>query len=431
MTRRTVSVFGLGHVGLPLALLCSRKGYKVIGVDSDEAKIAMIRRGISPVKDKNVEGMLKNCKIEVSLNGVEAAKVSDVILICVPTPVDVNKHPDLSYLISASKTIAEGLARGERGKLIVVESTVYPGTTEGILRPILEKSGKKCGRDFYLAHCPERIDPGNKKWNISNIPRVIGGVDEESLKRAEAFYRSILDAEIFTVSSARVAEAVKLVENAFRDINIAFVNELAKAFDILGIDIVEVLRAASTKPFGFMVHYPGAGVGGHCIAVDPYYLIDKASEVNFSHQFLRLARVINDSMPGYVIEKVVRGLNEIGQSVKNTVITVLGVAYKGGVGDHRNSPALRIIDELRRMGGELKIFDPYIPEMSNCHDLNSALEGSVCVVLVTDHPEFKEIKLEYLKEKGIKVLVDGRNIYDKEKAKKIGLIYKGIGRGER
>lgn len=404
-----VCVVGLGYVGFPLLKLIDEKGFQAIGLDVDKRKVdETIKRGL-------------NATTEAS----KALNNADCIVICVPTPIDENHHPDLTFVKSAAETIAHYL---KKDSLVILESTVAPGTTEEVVAPILEKSGLKAGKDFYLAHCPERIDPGNKKWTIRNIPRVVGGVDEKSTDIAYAFYKEIIDAEVVKLSTVKTAEAVKIVENTFRDINIAFVNELAKSFDKIGVDVIEVIKGASTKPFGFMPHYPGCGVGGHCIAVDPYYLIEKAEKGGFDHRFLKLAREINNSMPDYTVQKVIMGLNEVGMCVKGTSITILGIAYKGGVDDIRESPALLIIKKLRQLGANLVIFDPYIPEKSTVENLNQALEKSECIVVATDHPEFKQIKPELLKEKGIKVVIDGRNILDKEKIKNLGIIYKGIGR---
>ncbi|MFQ5871671.1 MAG: nucleotide sugar dehydrogenase, partial [Candidatus Geothermarchaeales archaeon] len=269
-----VSIIGLGHVGFPLIKLVSERGFKVVGLDVDTEKVDRVsREGIAATTDPGA-----------------ALNQADCIIICVPTPIDDDYRPDLSIARSVSETIADHL---KKGALIVLESTVAPGTTEEVIVPILERSGLGAGKDFFVAHCPERIDPGNTKWTVRNIPRVVGGINNESTDIAYAFYRELLDAEIIKVSTVKTAEAVKIVENAFRDINIAFVNELAKSFDKIGIDVTEVIKGASTKPFGFMPHYPGCGVGGQCIAVDPYYLIERAGKSGFNHRFLKLAREIN------------------------------------------------------------------------------------------------------------------------------------------
>lgn len=405
-----VCVIGLGYVGLPLLKLLNEKKFDAIGLDINKEKISKANK----------------LGLKATLRPKKALENIDCAIVCVPTPIDENHQPDLSYIKSAFKTIANYL---RKDMLIIVESTVAPGTIEEILIPILEKSNLKASKDFYVAHCPERLDPGNKKWTIRNIPRVVGGIDEVSTELAYKFYKEIIDAKIIKVSSIKTAEAVKIVENAFRDINIAFVNELAKFFDKIGIDVLEVINAASTKPFGFMPFYPGCGVGGHCIPVDPYYLIEKAKEKGFDHKLLRLAREINNSMPEYTVWKVIFGLNKIGKPVKNARITILGVAYKGGIDDIRNSPSLKIVDKLEKLGAKLTIFDPYVPKFSTVSSVEQALKNCECVVIVTDHPEFKNISVETFKKANIKVIVDGRNVLNKEKIEGTGIIYLGIGRG--
>jgi len=424
MLNKTVCIVGLGYVGLPLLCLSMEKGYKTYGLDISSERIELINKGISPIKDKFLEQRLKKLKGIDTTTDSAVLRKSDIIIICVPTPIDSQYNPNLKPLQSAAETVSKELKKND---LVVIESTVFPGTTEEVVKPILEESGLKAGEDFYLAYCPERVDPGNKKWNVNNLPRVIGALSSEGLKQAAEFYRSITSSEVLELNSVKAAEATKIMENTFRDINIAFVNEMAKSFDIMGIDITEVIKGASTKPFAFMPHWPGCGVGGHCIKVDPYYLISRARENGFTHQFLNLAREINNSMPHYTVGKVVEGLNEIDKSVKDTKITVLGLAYKGGVDDMRESPALEIIDELKKLGADLKIFDPYIPGKSTVDNLNEALDAE-CIVITTDHPEFKEIRPNQIKEKGIKVVVDGKNCLDKAGIVSLGIIYKGIGR---
>lgn len=405
---RKICIIGLGYVGFPLLELVHKKGLKVYGFDLDKKKV-----------DEAV-----NNGYFASVNPDIALVDADCFIICVPTPVDVNHQPDLSFVEQACETISGYL---RKKNLVILESTVSPGTTEEIVIPLLEKSRLTVGTDFYVAHCPERIDPGNKKWTVKNIPRVVGGVNQESTDVAYELYSQILDGDIKKLSSLKNAEATKIVENTFRDINIAFVNELAASFDKIGIDVKEVIDAASTKPFGFLSHYPGCGVGGHCIAVDPYYLIERAEKKGFNHRFLKLAREINNSMPQYTVYKVIRGLNCIGKSVKNSNIAVLGLAYKGGVGDTRESPAYPIIKELKKLGADLTIYDPYVLNESTVKNLEEALDKKDCIVIVTDHSEFKKIKPEQI-ECTIKVIIDGRNILQKEKFEELGIIYEGIGR---
>jgi len=424
MLNKTVCIVGLGYVGLPLLCLSMEKGYKTYGLDISNERVEMINKGVSPIKDKFLEQRLKKLKGIDTTTDSTVLRKSDIIIICVPTPIDSQYNPDLKPLQSAAETVSKELKKND---LVVIESTVFPGTTEEVVKPILEKSGLKAGKDFYLSYCPERVDPGNKKWNVDNLPRVIGALSSEGLKQAAEFYRSITSSEVLELNSLKAAEATKIMENTFRDINIAFVNEMAKSFDMMGIDITEVIKGASTKPFAFMPHWPGCGVGGHCIKVDPYYLISRARENGFTHQFLNLAREINNSMPHYTVGKVIEGLNEIDKSVKDTKITVLGLAYKGGVDDMRESPALEIIDELKKLGADLKVFDPYILGKSTVDNLDEALDAE-CIVIATDHPEFKSIRPNQIKEKGIKVVIDGKNCLDKKGIVSLGIVYKGIGR---
>jgi len=423
---QTVSIVGLGYVGLPLACLCVEKGIGVYGVDIDNNKIELLKKGISPIDDEYLKEGIGKIKEKIKLTGnfEEAVKNSSVIIICVPTPVDNNNLPDLEPLKEACESTTKGL---QKNTLVIIESTIFPGTTEEIVLPILKKSGLK-EEEFFLAHCPERIDPGNKEYNISNLPRIVAGVNKESTKRASEFYKKIINAEITELSSVKAAEATKIMENTFRDINIAFVNEMAKSFDKAGIDILEVIKGASTKPFAFMPHYPGAGVGGHCIPQDPYYLIAKAKQLGFNHEFLSLARKINESMPHYTVKILENKLKKINKNMENAKIGILGLAYKANVDDIRESPSLKIIDVLKQKKAELFIFDPYIKEKSNVEDLDELLSKSDCLILVTDHNEFKNIDLNKLKENNIKVVIDGRNCLDKEKIKSLGIVYHGIGR---
>ena len=421
--KNKVSVVGLGYVGLPLLCLIAKKGYYACGIDIDSKKIESIKKGELPVKDPYVIKEFTNIKTKVKVsNDFSKVKDSDIIIFCIPTPIDKNKLPNLKPLESSLNSVSPYL---KKDQLIIIESTVSPRTCRDLITPIMEKRGFDVGKDIFLAHCPERIDPGNKKWTIENIPRVIGAISKEGLEKAAKFYESILNSSIKKLSSIEAAEATKILENAFRDINIAFVNELAVVFDKLGIDILEVINGASTKPFGFMPHYPGCGVGGHCIPVDPYYIIEKAKSMGCDPKFMRLAREINNNMPEYLVQKVVEGLNDLKKSVKGTKISVLGVAYKRNVEDIRESPAFYIINRLRELKAELTVYDPYVPEESTVESIEKALE-SECIVIVTDHDEFKNI--DFGKYKNIKLIVDGRNCLNKNKIKKSGIIYRGIGR---
>ncbi len=404
-----VCVIGLGYVGFPLAMLCSKKGYYTYGVDVDKNKLSLIEKGVNP---------LDNSKISTKINigNWDAIRESNIIVVCVPTPVNKDHTLNLKPLLDATKMIAENIVKGQ---LIIIESTVAPGIIDNEVKPILEGRGLKAGVDFYLAHCPERIDPGNRRWNVENIPRVIGAVSPEGLEKAYTFYKSIIKGDIKKLSSIKAVEAVKALENSFRDINIAFINEIAQSFDKMGIDVKEVIGGASTKPFAFMPHYPGCGVGGHCIPVDPRYLIEAAKKNGFEHRFLRLAREINDNMPAYTVGLL--------PEVKGTKVGVLGVAYKAEIGDDRESPALKIIELLKEKGAEVFIYDPYLKRLSNVNSLKELLEKSDYLVIATDHKEFKNISAEDLLKNRIKMVVDGKNCLDKKSIVEKGIPYKGIG----
>jgi len=422
--KEVVAIIGLGYVGLPLACLCAEKSYKVYGLGKDRKKINLVNKGISPIADEELDEWLRQVKIEATTD-YSVIKKSNIIVVCVPTPVDEQYNPDLKPVISATEGIRKNL---KKGSLVIMESTVNPGVCEEVMLPILEKSGLKAGRDFDLAHCPERINPGDPKWNVRNIPRCIGALTKKGCERAVKFYKSILEAAVTPMKSLKEAEATKIIENAFRDINIAFVNELAKSFEKLGIDLIDVIKGASTKPFAFMPHWPGVGVGGHCIPVDPYYLIERAKMSGFDHKFLKLARDINNSMPAYTVEKLQDALNQIQKSVKGTTVGVLGLSYKANVGDIRESPSLKVIKYLQELEPKIEIYDPYFPDKSTIKNLDDLLKKCQAIILVTNHNEFVKMDLAKLKKYGIKVVVDGRNCLDKEKIEKLGIIYKGIGR---
>ena len=627
---KTVTIVGLGYVGLPLACLCAEKGHKVYGFDVDKSKVDSVNKRKSPIEDEVISSKLKNLKnmIHATSDPKECIPNSDVVIVCVPTPVDGNNSPDLTAVMNSASTISKFI---KHGTLLVIESTIYPGTIEEIVLPILQKQKFNAQKnDLLVAHCPERIDPGNKKWAVELLPRVVGGITKEATKKAAEFYRSILNADVLELSSVKAAEATKIMENTFRDVNIAFVNEMAQSFDKAGIDILEVIRGASTKPFAFMPHFPGAGVGGHCfdknewifvknedsvyplkigelyellkyyneteigktrivnpaglealsfdlhnkkscykpikllskrpysnmlkikaagnysikitdkhpvvvfnnglkikpadelnkndklvvslelpnldiesdidfgngnliqktiinlqenlkklktypnvelfdtfaaikiesaehyegdyvyslevegtgtivttnglvmhncISVDPYYLIEKAKQLGFTHRFLILAREINNSMPHYTIELLENELKKLKKQFKNAKVGVLGLAYKGNVDDTRESPALEVINIIKTKGANVFVFDPHVQAGSNVKDLDELLNKSDYIVLVTDHREFKQMDLEKLKKYKILAIIDGRNCLDKEKIKSMGISYHGIGRG--
>lgn len=423
-TKGIVTIIGLGYVGLPLACLCSEKGYKVYGIGKDRKKINLINKNVSPLQDKEIEEWLKKVKIEAGIS-FDIVKRSDIIVICVPTPVDEQYNPDLGPVKSATEGIRKNM---KRGQLIIMESTINPGVCEEVMLPILEKSGLKAGKDFDLAHCPERINPGDSKWNVRNIPRCVGALSKKGLDKSVKFYKSILEGSVIPMKSIKEAEATKIIENSFRDVNIAFVNELAKSFEKLGIDLFNVIKGASTKPFAFMPHWPGVGVGGHCIPVDPYYLIERAKMSGFDHKFLKLAREINNSMPAYAVNLLVKILNHLGKALKTTRVGVLGLSYKPDVGDIRESPSLKVLKHLKDLEANVEIYDPYFLEKSTTKNLDELLKKCQVIILVTNHNEFIDMDLAKLKKYGIKVVIDGRNCLNKEKIIKLGIIYKGIGR---
>ncbi len=420
-----IVIVGLGYVGLPLALLAKKNGYNVNGIVRSKHKADLINREICPFEDKNIAQELKQHPFFVTID-FSIIKKADIILICVPTPIDGYHKPDLEPIIAASKNIGSNL---KMGSLIILESTVNPGTIRNLVIPLIEKESKLiAGRDFYIAHCPERINPGDVTWSVGNIPRVVGGLENKSLEKAVKFYRSILSANIKPMRSIEEAEAVKIVENCFRDINIAFVNELAMSFSLLGIDVLNVIEGASTKPFSFLPHYPGCGVGGHCIPVDPYYMIEYASGKGFSHRFLSLARQINNGMPLYTVNLVIKELENQGKNLKNTTVTVLGISYKKNIDDFRGSPSFKIIKTLKKRGINVKSYDPHVLDKSTAKNLDEALNNVDAVIIVTDHTEFLTLTPEQLLKNNVNILIDGRNCLNGEQFIKAGIHYKGIGR---
>lgn len=423
--QKTLAVVGLGYVGLPLALLADKKGYRVHGIDINPQRVDLLNQRIAPFRDEEIERKLPRASFEATAN-FDKIREAEIIIICVPTPVFENHLPNLEPLKEAAEGIAKFL---QKGSLVVLESTVNPGVSENILLPILENiSGFKAGVDFYLAHCPERINPGDKKWRVENIPRVIGSLEPIGLAKALEFYRSILEAEVHPMDSIQEAEAVKIVENSFRDINIAFVNELAMSFSRMGIDAVRVIDGAATKPFAFMPHYPGCGVGGHCIPVDPYYLIEYARQNGFRHDFLELARKINNQMPHYTVEELFMALHEKSIGLKSAKVAVLGLAYKSDIDDTRESPAFEIIKYLRHYDMDISVYDPYVPGKSNVGSLEEALDGRSAAIIATAHSHFRVMKPKDFLGHGVGIVIDGRNCLDSEDFRKAGINYKGIGR---
>jgi UDP-N-acetyl-D-glucosamine dehydrogenase len=381
----TVGVIGLGYVGLPLAVAFAEAGEDVIAVDLDERKIAAIEAGTSYIEDISSERLQAVLpKIEAWTHFAPLAR-ADAVFICVPTPLTPNREPDLEPLISAGRALGHVV---QRGQLVVLESTTYPGTTRERLLPLLERRGLKAGDGLNVAFSPERVDPGRTDFTMRNTPKVVGGITEECTERAAQVYSRICDL-VVPVSSPEVAEMTKLLENIFRSVNIALVNELSMLSDRMGLDIWEVVDAASTKPYGFMRFEPGPGMGGHCLPVDPFYLTWRAREFHMSTEFIELAGKINQQMPYYCAERVEHALNDARKSVNGSRVLILGASYKGGVGDIRESPALRIMEVLGDRGAVIAYNDPYVPELRNLGLRSVSLDNIAsydAVVLVTAHP---------------------------------------------
>lgn len=416
-----IAVIGLGYVGLPLALQISRKNLNVVGVDFDEEKLNLIQQSKDPIGDEFIAEHIAGTNM-VATNDYLSIKDCDVVIVCVPTPVKSNHQPDLSLVVNSVTSVAQNL---KKGALVIIESTINPGVCDEVVIPILSKeSGLTLNTDFMVAHCPERINPGDLKWNVTNIPRVVGGSSKEAVDTAVEFYDSIIDAPVKAMGSLKEAEAVKVVENSFRDINIAFVNELAMSFDKLGINVVNVIDGAATKPFAFMPHYPSVGVGGHCIPVDPYYLIEYAREYGFEHKFLSLARNINNHMPHFTLSRLVDGLNEVGMALKNSRISIQGLSYKANVADDRESPSYVLVKLLESKGARVTTYDPYLIHKSTAKSLAESLLNQDAVVIATGHNDFKSILEMNL---DTKVLVDGKNMLSRQKVEAAGIVYRGIG----
>jgi UDP-N-acetyl-D-glucosamine dehydrogenase len=382
----SVGVIGLGYVGLPLAVAFAEAGEQVVAVDIDGRKVAAIEAGESYIEDIPSKRLrAAAAAIEASTHFAPLAR-TEAVLICVPTPLTPNREPDLAPLISAGTALGNVL---QRDQLVVLESTTYPGTTREQLLPLLENRGLKVGSGLNVAFSPERVDPGRTDYTLRNTPKVIGGITPECTERAARLYGRICD-HIIRVASPEAAEMTKLLENIFRSVNIALVNELAILSDRMGIDIWEVVDAAATKPYGFMRFEPGPGMGGHCLPVDPFYLTWRAREFHMSTEFIELAGKINQQMPYYCVERIERALNDAAKPVKGSKIAILGVSYKGGIGDIRESPALRIMEVLADRGGNLCYHDPYVPALADlgleCLPLAEAIADADAVVLVTAHP---------------------------------------------
>ncbi len=417
-----VGVVGLGYVGLPLIVEFCLKGFRGIGFEVDERKTAEVNAGrsyIVDVKSDDVQKCVDGGKLTATIDFSELSNC-DVIIICVPTPLRKTKDPDMSFIIAAGEQIQKYMRSGQ---MMILESTTYPGTTDEVLLPMFEKNGLKLDEDFLLAFSPERVDPGNPQFQTHNIPKVVGGVSKDSTEAAALLYSQVVET-VHAVSSARVAEACKLWENTFRAINIGMANEMAKVCNALGIDSWEVVQAAATKPFGFMAFYPGPGIGGHCIPLDPHYLSWKARQHGFDSQFISLAEKVNSGMPAYVVKLVADALNDAEKSVKSSKVLILGVAYKKDIDDMRESPALSIIDLLRARGADLSYHDPFVPEvtfdhaytigdaeaLSNSELTDDLVKNSDCVIICTEHSAIDYARICELAP----LIVDTRNALSEE-----------------
>jgi UDP-N-acetyl-D-glucosamine dehydrogenase len=381
-----IGIIGLGYVGLPLAVAFAESGHDVVALDADTRKVESLERAESYIEDIPSSALAPLAeRLRPTTRHADLASC-DAVIICVPTPLTGSREPDLSYLLDAGKALSQVL---QAGQLVVLESTTYPGTTRERLAPILEESGLTTGTDFYLAFSPERIDPGRTDYTVRTTPKLVGGMTDACTERARSLYALICD-EVVVLSSPETAELSKLLENIFRSVNIAFVNELAQLCDRLKIDVWEVIDAASTKPFGFMRFEPGPGMGGHCLPIDPFYLAFKAREHDFYPEFIELAGKMNQAQPAYCAERIERALNDMGKPVKDSKILILGVSYKAGVGDMRESPALKITELLRELGGDISYHDPHVPELPKFGlqsvDLDTAAAAADVAAIVTAHP---------------------------------------------
>ncbi len=408
----TLGVVGLGYVGLPLAVEKAKAGFKTIGFDVQETKVNMVNAGINYIGDvvnEDLEAIVKLGLLSATTDFAQVAK-SDCVCICVPTPLDVHQQPDISYVKASAESI---LPYMHKDMLIVLESTTYPGTTEELLKPIFEKSGLKCGEDFYLAFSPERVDPGNLIYKVKNTPKVVGGITQKCTDVAATLYESVLEAPIHRVSSPAIAEMEKILENTYRNINIGLVNELSILCHKMGINFWEVIDAAKSKPYGFQAFYPGPGLGGHCIPLDPYYLTWKAREYGFHTSMIEASMMVNDRMPEYCVERAAKILNRYKKAMNGAKVLVLGVAYKQDINDYRVSPAIKVINELNKEGAVVTYYDPFVPEYQEHgkvvigeKELSIDLIKSADLVIITT--AHSNISYGYV-QKHAKVIFDTKN----------------------
>jgi nucleotide sugar dehydrogenase len=433
-----ICIVGLGYVGLPTAIHFSEKGFQVTGADIDTKKVALISKDPSSIGDfgynQRLQRVIDENKLKVTTDVPEAVESSDIIIIIVPTPITPEKEPDLSHIISASEYISKKL---KKDQLIILESTTFPGTTEEIVKPILEKTELKAGEDFGLAYCPERYNPGDKEHTISNVSRIVGAITLEWADITKELYQTINNKEVVVVENIKTAEAAKIIENVQRDLNIALFNELAIIFQRMGIDIIAVIEAASTK-WNFMKLYPGPGVGGHCLPVDPYYLTYKAKELGYDPQLILAGRSLNNYMPYFVMDLIIEGINELAVPIKESKIAILGISYKANTGDIRESPAISIINELAKMKANVYGHDPFVNTdiiddnlpIKMC-SLEDALTSADILVVHTFHDSFKNLDINSIKKllKPEALLVDTQHVFSPAEVIQSGLRYKGIGRG--
>ena len=434
----TVCVIGLGYVGVPLAIASAQAGFSVLGVDVDQSKVDMINRGVCYVEDKYSEdllpGLVGSGKIKAYTKLSDAVPRSDIVIVCVPTPLKKDGDPDLSFLKSVAKSLAGQL---NDYKMIIVESTSYPGTTEEVFRPLLERGGKTAGRDFALVYSPERIDYGNASFGVRSIPKVVGGIEKESTTLGAAFYTAILQARVVAVSGPSVAEATKMLENVFRYVNIALVNELAVLHEKLGVDFIEAIDAAATKPFGFMAHYPGPGVGGHCIPKDPFYLVYKAKKAGFPLKMVSAAEVLNNGMAKHTVERLLKTFRQLKKNPRRMKVALWGLAYKGGVKDTRRSPSVDLLKIFQRSGVKVVAYDPFVEtirvgsaQYTSAGSILDSVKGADAVVIATNHAAFRDVHLSEVKAQmnPDPILFDTRNLRTRKECEEAGLVYLATGR---
>lgn len=427
-----VAVIGLGHVGLPTAAIFADVGYRVTGADINRERVRAVSSGENPIEEPKLSKIIKTTvrrgKLKATTQISQAAKEADVVIICVPTPLTEDKQPDLSYLKEACSDIAKGLSKG---KIVIVESTVPPATMEDIVAPILEKeSGMKCGSEFWLVYCPERIAPGRALREFVENDRIIGGHNQESTKIAVELFKSVTTGRLLTTNSAS-AEVAKLAENTFRDVNIAFANELALLCEQAGVDVAEVIELSNTHP-RVNIHRPGCGVGGPCLPKDPYLLTQLAKLRGFKPEIMWASRALNDHMSEHTVKMVTMALRKTGKGIVGSRIAILGAAYKGEIGDVRNSPAKKIVCELIKLSASVLVYDPYCTESFSAKravDFERAVKGADCIVITTDHKAFRKLNLKKIKAlmRENPAIVDGRRIVNPLEARKQGFVYFGVG----